>query len=157
MHLKPNLFDLINQVKPQKDIDGMTDYNISALINKRSNPFFISSTGLAVMKILNETGIRLAGKKCALLNKGSRSVGIPLQCLLEANDVEVTRCDSNSDLESIIRESDIVIAALGKHNLIKGEWIKPGSVVIDLGTNFLEVNNKIRMVGDIPFQEVKFK
>lgn len=150
------MFELINLVDPQKDIDGMTDYNISALMNKRKKPYFISSTGLAVMKILKETGIRLAGKKCALVNRGSRSVGIPLQCLLESMDIQVTRCDANSDIENIIRNSDIVISALGKYNLIKGEWIRPGSVVIDLGTNFVEVDNKIRIVGDIPFHEVKF-
>lgn len=140
---------------PEKDVDGFGSSNIGELTKKRGNPLFVPCTPKGVMVLLSEAGVDLKGKNAVVLGR-SDIVGNPVSSLLRNADATVTVCHSKtSNLQEQVKNADIVVAAIGKANFVKGEWLKPGAVVIDVGTNYISDSTKKsgqRLVGDVDFE-----
>jgi methylenetetrahydrofolate dehydrogenase (NADP+) / methenyltetrahydrofolate cyclohydrolase len=142
-------------LSPGKDVDGVHPVNIGRLAQAQPigrppmvGPFFVPATPSGGMEILKRNNITIAGKHAVVVGR-SNIVGKPMALMLLRENASVTMCHSQtSDLPGICRTADILCAAVGKANMIKGDWIKPGAVVIDFGVNFL--NDK--MIGDVDFE-----
>jgi methylenetetrahydrofolate dehydrogenase (NADP+)/methenyltetrahydrofolate cyclohydrolase len=133
-------------ISPAKDVDGFHPDNLGRLL--MGKPRFIACTPYGVLKMIEEAGVDIAGKSAVVLGR-SNIVGKPMAVLLTARDATVTVCHSKTrDLPGIVRGADIVVAAIGKAELVRGDWIKPGAVVIDVGTNRLDSG---KLVGDVEF------
>ncbi len=133
---------------PRKDVEGIHPTSLGLIVLRKAN--LIPPTANAAYSLIKASGVTLRGKKAAIVGQ-SAIVGRPLQLLLGDERVTTTVCNSgtsSADLEKIVSESDIVIGCCGQPRLIKGAWIKPGAVVIDVGTT--EVEGKL--VGDIEFE-----
>ncbi|HKI61422.1 MAG TPA: bifunctional methylenetetrahydrofolate dehydrogenase/methenyltetrahydrofolate cyclohydrolase FolD [Mariprofundaceae bacterium] len=144
-HINPEA--IIEAIAPNKDVDGFHPYNIGRLAARQ--PALRSCTPYGCMKLLAETGIDPHGKEAVIVG-ASNIVGRPMamELLLAGATVTVTH-RFTGDLKSHIERADIVVAAAGKAGLVKGEWIKPGAVVIDVGMNRLEDG---KLAGDIEFE-----
>lgn len=122
-------------VSPEKDVDGFHAYNIGLLSSRASEPLFAPCTPAGIMILLESTGVDLKGKHAVVLGR-SDIVGSPICAMLRRQDVTVTQCHSaTTNVEEILRTADIVVAAIGKPQFVKGEWLKSGAIVIDVGTN----------------------
>jgi len=133
-------------VHPRKDVDGFHPDNLGRLL--MGQPRFVACTPFGVMKLIEESGLELAGAEAVIVGR-SNIVGKPMAALLIAADATVTVCHSKTrDLPGVVRRADLVIAALGRAETIKGDWIKPGAVVIDVGTNR---GPDGKLVGDVEF------
>ena len=136
-------------ISPIKDVEGMHPTNVGKILFGRAR--LVACTADAVMELLNSTGVDLYGKEVVVVGH-SEIVGKPLMLLLLEKLATVTVCHiGTSDagkLEEHVRQAEVLIAAVGKASLIKGEWIKEGAIVIDVGIN--RVNDKI--VGDVDFE-----
>ncbi|MCF2527044.1 bifunctional 5,10-methylenetetrahydrofolate dehydrogenase/5,10-methenyltetrahydrofolate cyclohydrolase [Yinghuangia soli] len=129
-------------IAPHKDVDGVTMHSFAAM--GFGEPGFVSCTPGGIMRLLDEYGVELAGRHAVVIGR-SAILGKPAGMLLLARNATVTYCHSHTrDLSSMIRQADIVVAAVGRPRLIKGDDIKPGAVVIDAGYN---AGN----VGDVDF------
>lgn len=141
-------------VAEEKDVDGFGVIHLGELAKRCGLPSFTPCTPKGVMVLLQETGIDLEGKNAVVLGR-SDIVGGPVSYLLRKADATVTVCHSKTvDLEDQIKRADVLIAAIGKPNFVKGEWLKPGAVVIDIGTNFIPDESKKsgqRLVGDVDY------
>jgi methylenetetrahydrofolate dehydrogenase (NADP+)/methenyltetrahydrofolate cyclohydrolase len=139
-----------NFISPEKDIEGMHPANIGKIVFGQAK--ILPCTAAAVMELLKETRVDLYGKEVVVVGH-SEIVGKPLALLLLDKFATTTIChigtSSAGKLEEHVRQAEILIVAVGKAELIKGEWIKNGAIVIDVGIN--RVGEKI--VGDIQFQE----
>lgn len=141
---------ILNEIDPDKDVDGLHPMNVAKLAMKEEG--FVPCTPQGIMELLNCTGMPLCGARVAMLGR-SELVGSPLFRLLVNADATVTLCHSKTkDLAEICRECDIVIAAVGKAKMVKKDWIKEGAVVIDVGVNR---TTEGKLVGDVDFDEVK--
>lgn len=143
------------EVSPAKDVDGFHALNIGHLSSKAANPLFEPCTPKAVIKLLSRAGLDdLAGLTAVVVGR-SDIVGNPVSSLLRSKNCTVTQVHSKTtDLPSHLKQADIVVAALGKPNFVQGDWLKPGSVVIDVGINYVEDASKktgYRLVGDVDF------
>lgn len=142
-------------VADEKDVDGFGSKNIGELAKRGGSPLFIPCTPKGVMVLLKESGIDLNGKNAVVLGR-SDIVGSPISYLLKHQNATVTVCHSKTyEMEKQIRNADVVIAAIGKPHFVKGDWLKPGAVVIDVGTNFIDDSSKKsghRLVGDVDFE-----
>lgn len=136
---------VIEQISPEKDVDGFHPYNVGRLCQRI--PTLRACTPYGVMKLLETTGISFYGKHAVIVG-ASNIVGRPmaLELLLAGCTVTVTH-RFTEDLASYIRQADILVVAVGKPKFIKGEWIKEGAVVVDVGINRLEG----KLVGDVEF------
>ncbi|RKO83338.1 tetrahydrofolate dehydrogenase/cyclohydrolase, partial [Blyttiomyces helicus] len=122
-------------IDPRKDVDGFHSMNIGQLAKRDHEPMFEPCTPKGVMSLLAESGIALSGKRAVVIGR-SNIVGMPISQMLQAADATVTVCHSKTkNLEEIVSTADVIVAAVGSPELIKGSWIKPGAVVIDVGTN----------------------
>lgn len=143
---------ITQSVDPKKDVDGFTARNVGLLSTKSSRPFFTPCTPRAVMKLLEESKVEVAGKKAVVVGR-SNIVGKPVAALLTNANATTTICHSRStNLQQELREADIVVAAIGKPEFIQGSWLKPGAVVIDVGTNAVpcaKSKSGFRWVGDV--------
>ncbi|MFF4749063.1 bifunctional 5,10-methylenetetrahydrofolate dehydrogenase/5,10-methenyltetrahydrofolate cyclohydrolase [Streptomyces sp. NPDC002514] len=120
-------------IAPEKDVDGVTMHSFAAM--GFALPGFVSCTPGGIMRLLQAYDVELAGKHAVVVGR-SAILGKPVGMLLLAEDATVTYCHSRTaDLSSIVREADIVVAAVGRPRLIRGEDIKPGAVVVDAGYN----------------------
>ena len=141
-------------VAEEKDVDGFGAKNIGELSKRGGRPLFVPCTPKGVMVLLRESGVELQGRKAVVLGR-SDIVGSPVSSLLRNADATVTICHSRTEnLPEVIKQADIVVAAIGKPHFIKGEWLKPGAVVIDVGTNYIPDETKKsgqRLVGDVDF------
>ena len=127
---------VMDRIAPEKDVDGFTVSSTGRLAQGR--PTFVPCTPLGVMRLLELSEIDLSGKTACVIGR-SNIVGRPMAMLLEQANCTVTVCHSRTrDLEATVRESDVVVAAIGRPKIIPGDWIKPGAVVIDVGINRLE-------------------
>lgn len=142
-------FDVIS---PKKDVDGFNAVNVGNLCIGRD--CFISCTPYGIIKLLEEYNIEIEGKRAVVIGR-SNIVGKPmLQCLLSKN-ATVTVCHSRTrDLASIVKEADIVVAAIGKPNFVTGDMIKEGAVVVDVGINRMDDG---KLIGDVNFAETEAK
>ncbi|KAJ3318074.1 tetrahydrofolate synthase [Boothiomyces sp. JEL0866] len=125
-------------ISPRKDVDGFHAVNIGKLVKKDSSPDFVACTPKGIVELLKHENVEIAGKRAVVVGR-SNIVGMPISQLLQALDATVTVCHSRTvGMENIVKDADILIVAAGVPNLVKGSWIKPGAVVIDVGTNAIE-------------------
>jgi methylenetetrahydrofolate dehydrogenase (NADP+)/methenyltetrahydrofolate cyclohydrolase len=133
-------------ISPAKDVDGFHPDNLGRLLIGK--PRFIACTPYGIIKLIEEAGVSMVGANAVVLGR-SNIVGKPVAVLLTARDATVTVCHSKTrDLPAVVRAADIVVAAIGKAEFVRGDWIKPGATVIDVGTNRLESG---KQVGDVEF------
>jgi methylenetetrahydrofolate dehydrogenase (NADP+)/methenyltetrahydrofolate cyclohydrolase len=138
---------VLEAISPAKDADGFHPYNVGRLAT--GNPLFQPCTPYGVMKMLEETGVDLKGKNVVVVGR-SNIVGKPVALMCLAAHATVTICHSRTvDLPAKVAAADVVIAAVGIPEMIKGDWIKEGAVVIDVGVN--RVGEK-KLVGDVEYE-----
>ncbi|KAK3678936.1 tetrahydrofolate synthase [Recurvomyces mirabilis] len=149
-----NEYNVTSAVADTKDVDGFGGPNIGELAKKGGTPLFVPCTPKGVMVLLEESGIDVRGKNAVVLGR-SDIVGAPVSYLLRNADATVTVCHSRTQgMEDILRRADIVVAAIGKERFVKGDWLKKGAVVIDVGTNYVPDDTKKsgqRLVGDVDY------
>jgi methylenetetrahydrofolate dehydrogenase (NADP+)/methenyltetrahydrofolate cyclohydrolase len=139
---------VIGTIDPMKDVDGFHPMNIGNLLIGR--PCMKSCTPAGVMELIKRSGIDLTGKHAVVVGR-SNIVGKPVSVMLLEKHATVTICHSRTkDLAAVCRMADVLVAAVGKAKIIKADWIKPGAVVIDVGTNRVEGSKKL--VGDVDFE-----
>jgi methylenetetrahydrofolate dehydrogenase (NADP+) / methenyltetrahydrofolate cyclohydrolase len=145
---------LLLAIDPSKDADGLHPDNLGRLV--RGDDGLRSCTPAGVMKMLEEYNIPLSGKKAVVIGR-SILVGKPQVLMLLEKNATVTIAHSRSeDLAGIVRDADIVVAAVGKVNLVTADMVKPGAVVIDVGMNRIALpDGKSRLVGDVDFEAVR--
>lgn len=147
----------LNAVALDKDVDGFHPVNIGRLAQKGREPLFIPCTPAGVMYVLNQELPILEGANAVVLGR-SNIVGMPVALLLVKANATVTICHSRTkNLPEVVRQADVLVAAVGKAEMVRGDWVKPGAVVIDVGINRVEDASKAkgyRMVGDVAFDEV---
>jgi methylenetetrahydrofolate dehydrogenase (NADP+)/methenyltetrahydrofolate cyclohydrolase len=137
---------VLEAISPKKDVDGFHPYNVGRLVTGK--PLFQPCTPYGVMKMLEYSGVKLSGKNVVVVGR-SNIVGKPLALMCLAQNATVTICHSRTvDLPDQVRRADVVIAAIGRPEMIKGDWLKEGAVVIDVGVN--RVGEK-KLVGDVEF------
>jgi methylenetetrahydrofolate dehydrogenase (NADP+) / methenyltetrahydrofolate cyclohydrolase len=137
---------VLEAISPLKDADGFHPYNVGRLAIGK--PTFQPCTPYGVMIMLEEIGYDLTGKEVVVVGR-SNIVGKPVALMCLAKHATVTVCHSRTkDLSDVVRRADVVIAAVGKAEMVKGDWIKPGAVVIDVGIN--RVGEK-KLVGDVEY------
>jgi len=143
--------EVLDRIAPHKDVDGLTIQNTGALLS--GLPGLVSCTPKGVIKLIKSTGVEIAGKHAVVLGR-SNLVGKPVSVLLLGENATVTICHSKTrDLAAVCREADILVAAIGKAEFVTREFIKPGAVVIDVGTS--RVDGKLK--GDVKFDEAAEK
>ncbi|WP_036301714.1 bifunctional methylenetetrahydrofolate dehydrogenase/methenyltetrahydrofolate cyclohydrolase FolD [Methylotenera sp. L2L1] len=141
---------VIECISPNKDVDGFHPYNIGRLAVRQ--PTLRSCTPFGVIKLLEATNINLMGLDAVVVGV-SNHVGRPMGLELLLAGCTVTSCHRHTkDLGKIVANADLIVAAAGKAGLIKGEWIKPGAIVVDIGINRLEDG---RICGDVDFNIAK--
>jgi len=141
---------VLEAISPAKDVDGFHPYNVGRLVT--GNPLFQPCTPYGVMKMLEKSGVDLAGKEVVVVGR-SNIVGKPVALMCLSQHATVTLCHSRTrDLAEQVRRADVLIAAVGRPEMIKGDWIKKGAVVIDVGVN--RVGEK-KLVGDVEFEAAK--
>ncbi|KAH6918581.1 C-1-tetrahydrofolate synthase [Coprinopsis sp. MPI-PUGE-AT-0042] len=142
-------------VSPSKDVDGFHAYNIGHLSSRAADPLFSPCTPTGCIRLLESTGVPIAGAHAVVLGR-SDIVGSPVAALLRSKDATVTQCHSRTkNIEEIVKTADIVVAAIGKAEFVKGSWIKPGAIVIDVGINYVPDDTKKsgqRLVGDVEYE-----
>ena len=137
---------VLEAISPKKDADGFHPYNVGRL--SVGKPLFQPCTPYGVMVMLKEEGVDLAGKEVVVIGR-SNIVGKPVAMMCLAQNATVTVCHSRTrNLADVVRRADVVIAAVGRPEMVKGDWIKEGAVVIDVGVN--RVGEK-KLVGDVDF------
>jgi methylenetetrahydrofolate dehydrogenase (NADP+) / methenyltetrahydrofolate cyclohydrolase len=145
---------VLAQVSLDKDVDGFHPINIGALAMKGREPTFTPATPTGCMILIQETGVSINGANAVVLGR-SNIVGLPMAMMLLKANATVTICHSRTrDLPGIIRQADILVAAIGQADFVKGDWIKPGAVVIDVGTNQIPDASQPRgykYVGDVEY------
>ena len=144
--LPPHLaaVSVIEAIAPEKDVDGFHSLSIGSLMTGRQG--FVPCTPAGVMRLLKEAGCNPKGKRAVVVGR-SNIVGKPLSLLLLAADATVTIAHSRTpDLSDLTRSADILVAAVGRENLITADMVKPGAVVIDVGINR---NAEGKLCGDV--------
>lgn len=144
----------LSLVSLAKDVDGFHPVNIGQLAMKGRQPTFTPATPTGCMVLLEEAGAHLEGAQAVVVGR-SNIVGLPMALMLMKANATVTVCHSRTrHLPDLVRSADVVIAAIGRPNFIHGTWLKPGAVVIDVGTNRVEDSTNphgYRWVGDVDF------
>jgi methylenetetrahydrofolate dehydrogenase (NADP+)/methenyltetrahydrofolate cyclohydrolase/formyltetrahydrofolate synthetase len=147
---------VLDLVPLSKDIDGFHPTNMGQVAMRNHSPCFAPCTPEGVMILLDECRIPLAGKHAVVLGR-SNIVGVPLALMMLKRDAIVTICHSRTaNVQAEVERADIVLAAIGKPRFVKGEWIKPGAVVIDVGTNAVprdaaKPDAGTKLVGDVEY------
>ena len=140
----------------KKDVDGFHPVNIGRLAQKGLDPLFVSCTPAGIMVLLDSVLASMEGKNAVVLGR-SKIVGMPVALLLVRANATVTICHSRTkDIQSIAREADILVAAIGRPQMVRGDWVKPGATIIDVGINRVPDSSKkrgYRLVGDVAFDE----
>jgi methylenetetrahydrofolate dehydrogenase (NADP+)/methenyltetrahydrofolate cyclohydrolase/formyltetrahydrofolate synthetase len=146
---------VVDAIDVTKDVDGFHPENIGLLSSRISEPYFTPCTPAGIIRLIDSTGFDLKGANVVVLGR-SDIVGSPVCSLLRKRDATVTQCHSRTvGIDKIVKNADVVVAAIGQAQFVKGDWIKPGAIVIDVGTNFIPDASKKsgqRMVGDIDFE-----
>ncbi|MDJ0814512.1 MAG: bifunctional methylenetetrahydrofolate dehydrogenase/methenyltetrahydrofolate cyclohydrolase FolD [Woeseiaceae bacterium] len=148
---------ITQSISPTKDVDGFHFINIGKLTSGNMADAFIPCTPAGCMLMIEDhLGADLSGLKAVVIGR-SNIVGKPMAALLLKANATVTVCHSRTpDLPGVVREADIVVAAVGRPNMVTGEWIKPGAVVIDVGINRIDVEvdgeTKSKLTGDVEYE-----
>ncbi|MDH7484799.1 MAG: bifunctional methylenetetrahydrofolate dehydrogenase/methenyltetrahydrofolate cyclohydrolase FolD [Anaerolineae bacterium] len=147
---------ILGAISLHKDVDGFHPVNIGRLVMKGREPLFVPCTPAGCIVLIDEAGTEIAGADAVVVGR-SNIVGIPVAGLLRNRDATVTVCHSRTrDLPEKCRRADILVAAIGRPQMIRGDWIKPGATVIDVGINRVEdptAPRGYRLVGDVAFDE----
>jgi len=159
-------------VSPAKDVDGLHPLNTASLCSTGTHvgvekldwtdmssvPFHIPCTPQGCIELLDRSGVQLKGKNAAVIGR-SNLVGLPVAMLLMHRDATVTIVHSKTvNAEETVRNADVVVAAVGRAEMVKKDWIKPGAVVIDVGINSVDdpsTKKGYRLVGDVDYAAVK--
>lgn len=145
---------ILNSIDLHKDVDGFHPVNIGRLAMKGRDPLFIPCTPAGCMVLLAEAGIDLRGAEAVIVGR-SNIVGLPMAMLLQKADATVTICHSRTkELRQHLQRADVVVAAIGRPEMITGDMLKPGTAVIDVGINRIEDSsspNGYRLVGDVHY------
>lgn len=147
---------VLQLVSLEKDVDGFSPINIGRLAQKGREPLFVPCTPYGCIYLLEQAGVKIEGANAVVLGR-SNIVGMPAALLLIGRNATVTVCHSRTrDLPAVVRQADILIAAIGRMEMVRGDWIKPGAAVIDVGINEKPDPTKkkgYRLVGDVNFEE----
>ena len=147
---------VLNTIQLKKDVDGFHPINIGRLAQKGREPLFIPATPSGVMVLLEQSGVQLDGANAVVLGR-SNIVGMPVSLLLVKENATVTICHSHTkDIPEITRQADVLVASIGQPEFVRGDWIKPGATVIDVGVNRVEDESRkrgYRLVGDVAYDE----
>lgn len=145
---------VLQAVSLDKDVDGFHPLNIGMLAMKGREPLFTPATPTGCMVLLEESGVQLSGANAVVIGR-SNIVGMPVALMLVKANATVTVCHSRTkDLQAYLKDADVVVAAAGLPEYVQGDWLKPGAVVIDVGTNKVdapEAEKGYRYVGDVHF------
>lgn len=148
---------VLNTISLNKDVDGFHPVNIGRLAQKGREPLFVPCTPAGVMYLIEQELPSLEGIHAVVLGR-SNIVGMPVALLLVRANATVTICHSRTrNLPEVVRQADVLVAAVGKAEMVRGDWVKPGAVVIDVGINRVEDASKprgYRLVGDVAYDEV---
>ncbi len=149
---------VLNAISIEKDVDGFHPINIGRLAMKGRDPLFTPCTPEGVMVLIEEGDIPFEGANAVVLGR-SNIVGLPCAMMLLKRNATVTIVHSRTkDIAAKCRQADILVAAVGRAEMVRGDWIKPGATVIDVGTNRVDDATKkrgYRLVGDVYFDEAK--
>lgn len=149
---------ILGAIGLEKDVDGFHPINIGRLAMKGREPLFIPCTPAGCIELLDAVGTKIEGANAVVLGR-SNIVGLPVSFLLLGRNATVTVCHSRTrNLPSVTRQADILVAAIGRAEMVRGDWVKPGAVVIDVGINKKDdptAKRGYRLVGDVAFDEVK--
>lgn len=149
---------VLNAIDLEKDVDGFHPINIGRLTMKGRTPLFIPCTPYGCIVLLEEMGVKFSGAEAVVVGR-SNIVGLPVAMLLQERNATVTICHSRTrDLAAHTRRADIVVAAVGQTEMITGDMLKPGAVVIDVGINRKDDPSRksgYRLVGDVEFESAK--
>jgi len=151
---------VLDAIRPDKDVDGFHPMNVGLLASGR--PSLVPCTPRGSMKLIALADRKLEGARAVVVGR-SNIVGKPMAQLLLAANATVTMAHSRTtDLGAVCREADVLVVAVGKAELVRGDWVKPGAVVIDVGMNRIELpgaaagdTKKTKLVGDVAFEEAK--
>ena len=165
---------VLNSIDPKKDVDGLHPLNTAALCSTSTHvgsakidwldfatiPFHIACTPQGCIELLDRSGVSLKGKNAVVVGR-SNLVGLPVAMLLMHRDATVTIVHSKTvDVPGVIGKADVVVAAVGRAEMIKGSWIKDGAVVVDVGINSVDdatTKRGYRLVGDVEYDAAKEK
>ena len=147
---------VLRTISIEKDVDGFHPLNIGRLAQKGREPLFVPATPDGVLFLLKNAGVELEGANAVVLGR-SFIVGMPAALLLIKENATVTICHSRTkNLKEKCAEADVLIAAVGRAEMVKGDWIKPGAAVIDVGTNRVDdetAKRGYRLTGDVDYEE----
>jgi len=150
MPMQINASKVVELIDPRKDVDGFHPYNIGRLVQK--TPTLRPCTPYGCMRLLAETGEDLVGMHAVIIGQ-SNIVGRPMALELLMARCTVTICHSATrDLPGLVHQADIVVAAVGKAKFVRGDWVKPGAIVLDVGVNR---TNEGKLVGDVDFDAAR--
>lgn len=148
---------ILNAISIEKDVDGFHPLNIGKLAMKGRDPLFVPCTPKGCIELLDRYNVEIAGKNAVVIGR-SNIVGIPVAMLLLRRNATVTICHSRTaDLKEHLQKADIIVAAVGVANLVKGDMIKEGCVIIDVGMNAVDDPNDKRgyhLCGDVDYESV---
>jgi methylenetetrahydrofolate dehydrogenase (NADP+)/methenyltetrahydrofolate cyclohydrolase len=160
---------VLQLISIEKDVDGFSPINLGRLAQKGREPLFVPCTPFGCIYLLKEAGVQIKGANAVVLGR-SNIVGMPAALLLVKEDATVTVVHSRTkDIPGVLRQADIVIAAIGRAEMVRGDWLKPGVAVIDVGINGIPklnpdgtqaISQKTgkplqRLVGDVNYEEAK--
>ncbi|EYU42065.1 hypothetical protein ABFS82_10G000300 [Erythranthe guttata] len=147
---------ILNVINVEKDVDGFHPVNMGNLAMQGMEPLFIPCTPKGCIELLVQSGVEITGKKAVVIGR-SNIVGLPMSLLLQRHHATVTVVhDFTKKPEKITREADILVTAAGVANLVRGSWLKPGVVIVDVGTNPIEDRRSehgYRLIGDVCLEE----
>jgi 5,10-methylene-tetrahydrofolate dehydrogenase/methenyl tetrahydrofolate cyclohydrolase len=145
---------VLQAIDIKKDVDGFHPLNIGRLAQKGREPLFLPATPAGCIELLLRTGTEMEGANAVVLGR-SNIVGMPVALLLVERNATVTICHSRTkDLPGVIRGADILVAGVGRPEMVKGDWLKKGVTIIDVGTNKVDADNEkgYKWVGDVDFE-----
>ncbi|MBP7227546.1 MAG: bifunctional methylenetetrahydrofolate dehydrogenase/methenyltetrahydrofolate cyclohydrolase FolD [Longilinea sp.] len=149
---------VLSAISLEKDVDGFHPVNMGRLAQKGRDPLFVPCTPAGCMYLLQSVQPHIEGLNAVVLGR-SNIVGMPVALLLVRANATVTICHSRTrNLADVVRQADVLIAAVGRAEMVRGDWIKPGAIVIDVGINRVEDPSRpkgYRLVGDVAFEEAK--
>ena len=148
---------ILSAISLEKDVDGFHPLNIGRLSMKGRKPLFVPCTPSGCIELLVRSGVEIEGKEAVVLGR-SNIVGLPVSMLLLHRNATITICHSRTqNLPGVCRRADILIAAVGRPEMVKADWVKPGAAVIDVGVNRVDdptAKRGYRLVGDVDFDDV---
>jgi methylenetetrahydrofolate dehydrogenase (NADP+)/methenyltetrahydrofolate cyclohydrolase len=160
---------VLQLISIEKDVDGFSPINIGRLAQKGRDPLFVPCTPYGCIYLLEQAGVKIEGANAVVLGR-SNIVGMPAALLLIGKNATVTVCHSRTkDLPGVVRQADILIAAIGRAEMVRGDWVKPGAAIIDVGINGIPMLNpdgspvisqktgkpRQKLVGDVNYEEAK--